>query len=465
MTLTASTPRSRSARLSPQARQRCADIAHQILQRIGDTALLEGHVARSMEQSDHGGWHVATLAQGHAGLALAHAVLSGAHYDHTVAVAHRDSASLYLRAAVEGTADDPLHTPSLCSGTAGLVLAAEVCVSAEPRFAPALTGLRSSFLNQVAEHPALEVQAEITDLDYDFMSGRAGVLAYAAQPQAQDSDAATALPAVSRLIEDLVWAGSRDSNEPHLWRWMINRDTAVSLSLQDESFPDNFLNLSVSHGLAAISGSLAMAAVNDQRQIQRVAPLLEMHADWLVRRAERDAEGALVWPTGYSVDAAGVEHRHGEANLASTWCYGGAGIAMALDNIAVALNDAKLAKLASASMRQHLQRALDWSSPVANLCHGAAGNVLLTMELASRLGDDTYDQALEEQVVALIGRADSNLPLLYDDLESGTTRVDQPGLLNGASGVALVLATAAAPNRPAWANTWMMSPASGAAGE
>jgi lantibiotic biosynthesis protein len=45
----------------------------------------------------------------------------------------------------------------------------------------------------------------------------------------------------------------------------------------------------------------------------------------------------------------------------------------------------------------------------------------------------------------------------YRNLEPGGGRIDQPGLLDGASGVALVLLAAATPVEPVWDRLFLLS--------
>jgi len=52
---------------------------------------------------------------------------------------------------------------------------------------------------------------------------------------------------------------------------------------------------------------------------------------------------------------------------------------------------------------------------------------------------------------------DPTAPLGYRDLESGGRRIDQPGLLTGAPGVALALLGATSPVEPAWARLFLLA--------
>src|SRR6266542_3420042 len=90
-------------------------------------------------------------------------------------------------------------------------------------------------------------------------------------------------------------------------------------------------------------------------------------------------------------------------------------------------------------------------------CHGVAG----LLQIALRFARDTQLPLLGEGVRALSDQLlEMNEPaslLGYRSFEPSGARVDQPGLLDGAPGVAMVLLAAAADVDPAWDRLFLLS--------
>ena len=66
-------------------------------------------------------------------------------------------------------------------------------------------------------------------------------------------------------------------------------------------------------------------------------------------------------------------------------------------------------------------------------------------------------RAAAAMAAGLLDRFDPAAPLGYRDLEPGGRRIDQPGLLTGAPGVALALLGATSPAEPAWARLFLLA--------
>jgi len=90
-------------------------------------------------------------------------------------------------------------------------------------------------------------------------------------------------------------------------------------------------------------------------------------------------------------------------------------------------------------------------------CHGRAGLLAITSTFARATGDDGFRRAAATMAAELVDQFDPAAPLGYRDLESGGRRIDQPGLLTGAPGVALALLGATSPVEPAWARLFLLA--------
>ncbi len=433
---------------------RLRDRATTVLDLIPAPASALALAERAEVQSRHGhGWLPASLAQGDAGLAVAHATLATTAHDPVVRQVATGRAITFLRAAVDSTQDHAIQESGLCNGMTGLLLAVDAVTEAEPRFLPARQQLLAQHLAHVEATPTLMSQAFHTDIDFDLMSGRAGTVAYLAT----NCDPAAGAAALSHLVADLTWVGMREETAPHAWRWMTNRLEAPSLSLRDDEFPDDFLNAGLSHGLAGITAALALAAARGHGGLDpAVRHVLASHVAWFRSTVTHDDLGPL-WPAGCAVAPSGIETPHGPPSTMVAWCYGSAGIGLALLNAGRALEDPAAVALGIAAVRGTILRDAERQVPgPATLCHGTAGIALLAAWLTALPGQEDMATHVDRLARRLLAQGDLDAPLIYRDLEFGTNPIDQPGLLNGAAGVALVLASLAAPRRPRWVDTWLL---------
>ena len=441
--------------LDPHLIHLLGERATQVLDRISTPKIAHELAARTESQSLHShGWYSPSLAQGDTGLALAHATLATTASDPLVQDTARARAITFLRAAIDATREHPLQDPGLCNGTTGVLIAIDTVVDAEPRFLPARQQLLAQHLAQIENTPPLATLDFYTDVDFDLMSGRSGTLAYL---MTADRPGPGASAALTRLVTDLTWAGGREEEAPRAWRWMTNRLDAPSLSLRDESFPDNYLNAGLSHGLAGVTASLALATRRGGGEVDpSITETLTSHVAWFLGTVTHDDFGP-VWPAGCAVDPFGHESPHGGPSLMAAWCYGSAGIGLALLNAGRVLRNATVVDLGIAALRGTILRDAERESPAPpTLCHGTAGLALLAAGLATLPGQQDMVPHVDRLARRLLDKGDLDAPVIYRDLEFGTNPIDQPGLLNGAAGVALVLATLTSTECPRWVNTWLL---------
>jgi hypothetical protein len=90
-------------------------------------------------------------------------------------------------------------------------------------------------------------------------------------------------------------------------------------------------------------------------------------------------------------------------------------------------------------------------------CHGVAGLLQITLRFANDTGDPIFVQAAADLTEQILGMYRPDHPLGFTDLEPGGNPVDQPGLLDGAPGVALALLAAATDVPPAWDRLFLLS--------
>ena len=202
--------------------------------------------------------------------------------------------------------------------------------------------------------------------------------------------------------------------------------------------PGGHANLGMAHGAAGILALLALAAdrghvVDGQREA------IEQLLTWFDTWRQESSDGPW-WPQWITRPALRARRPDQAAPGRPSWCYGGIGIARALQLAAIAVDDsarqhsAEQALLASLA-KSNLARIND-----PGLCHGMAG----IYQTVHRAACDSTDPALRRR-----------LPALAEDLgrlACATVHRDD-GLLTGRAGVELALETArqTAPPRSGWA--------------
>ena len=207
------------------------------------------------------------------------------------------------------------------------------------------------------------------------------------------------------------------------------------------AFPDGHHNCGLAHGLPGPLALLSIASLEGV-EVEGSRAAIDVAARWLAMHAHDGGSGPD-WPNAVPR----VEHPHAAAAPTSpsrpTWCYGSAGVARALWLAGEALDDDEYRDLAVRAMRGVLARpphARRITSPT--FCHGTAGLLQITLRFAEDTGLPDLADAATGLLVELLDEHEPGSLLGYRDVEPDDIRVDKPGLLDGVSGIALVLLNA-----------------------
>jgi lantibiotic biosynthesis protein len=99
------------------------------------------------------------------------------------------------------------------------------------------------------------------------------------------------------------------------------------------------------------------------------------------------------------------------------------------------------------------QRRID--SPT--FCHGVAGLLAITLRFAHDTGQHVFVEESRDLVRQLLDSYQPGSMLGFRNLETAEHEIDQPGLLDGAPGVALVLLAASMSVEPDWDRLFLLS--------
>ena len=284
-------------------------------------------------------------------------------------------------------------------------------------------------------------------LDYDLISGVAGVGVYALERLPHPAAVEILELAVS-LIDQ---AAEKDAQGA---RWKTPAELLPAW--QREICPNGYYNLGLAHGipgLIAFLGSVCAAGVARET----AQPLLEGAVSWLLRH-KLPPEKASTFTTWLT-----PEREHEESRVA--WCYGDAGLAAALLCAGEAVGRADWAQEAVAIMRKAALRPADTVGVMdAALCHGAAGVAHIYNRFYQATGVEAFHAAAVEWFERTLELRSFAAPegfagfAAFHRHDDGTPVWEpSPGLLEGAAGIALALLAAVSDVSPEWDRMLLLS--------
>ena len=188
------------------------------------------------------------------------------------------------------------------------------------------------------------------------------------------------------------------------------------------------------------------------------AEALRRSTAWLAAQSRPGRHGPQ-WPAAVPL---GSRDRAAAGPARPAWCYGNAGVARALWLSARALGDEPTARLALEALREALERqAAERPLDAPTVCHGTAGLAQVTLRTAAESGEPDLAAAARELCLELVERFDPDVPFGYRDITTGrrerALEVDDPTLLAGATGTALVLLASATGDDPGWDRALLLS--------
>jgi hypothetical protein len=286
--------------------------------------------------------------------------------------------------------------------------------------------------------------------EFDVISGLAGIGAYLLLRR-EDPGAAVALKAALRWLVALA----SDTGSPPRW-W-----TPAHLLGDEETaalYPHGNLNCGLAHG---IPGPLALMALALSHGIgvPGIEEAVDQLVGWLLGHRADDGWG-VNWPYAISLTHEGLPDRGAPTDGPSraAWCYGAPGVARALWFAGIARDRSDWRNLAVEAMEAVYRRpiaARQIDSPT--FCHGVAGLLQVTLRFANDTALPVFTDAAADLTDQLLSAYEPDSLLGYRNWEPGGTRVDQPGLLDGAPGVLLTLLAAATDSEPSWDRAFLLS--------
>ena len=284
---------------------------------------------------------------------------------------------------------------------------------------------------------------------FDQISGLSGVLLCALPSERQG------LKPVAPFVVRALAALALQQGDPPAWY------TPAEYLYDDEQrsyYPFGNLNLGLAHGIPGPLAALALAMRYGLGGPETSAATTTL-AEWLAAHVSLGADGPG-WETVVSLTRgpSGLAELPVHGVGRDAWCYGTPGAARALFLAGQVLDRSDLCNLAIEAMaavyrRQPEQRGID--SPT--FCHGVAGLLQITLRFHHDTQLPMFADAAGTLTRQILDAVEPDRPMAIASLEPGDNKVDQPGVLDGAAGVSLVLLSAASEVEPTWDRMFALS--------
>ena len=394
-------------------------------------------------------WLAPSLAQGDAGIALTCAYLDAWWPDE----GWDQAGHSYLSTAAVAAENSPQLSPAMFGGLTGLALAAWSLSRGATRYRNLMAALENALLPNVmtqAEGWDPPIMDGMSFGQFDVISGLAGIGAYLLLRREQPGAGA----ALESVLRALVALASDSGSRPRWWTpaHLLGDEEMAAL------YPNGNLNCGLAHGIPGPLALMALALA-DGIGVPGIEEAVDRLAGWIVGHRADDGWG-VNWPYAISLTQEGLPDRGAPTDGPSraAWCYGAPGVARALWLAGVARNRPEWGNLAIEAMEAVYRRpiaARQIDSPT--FCHGVAGLLQITLRFANNTGLPVFTNAACDLTEQLLSAYEPDSLLGYRNWEPGGTRVDQPGLLDGAPGVLLALLAAATDVEPSWDRAFLLS--------
>lgn len=430
------------------------DIARRLSPQAVEAAVA---AARQTDDTSFTNWRAAGLWGGYAGLAVL-----AASFDAVEPGCGWDSIGFdHLRRAVRGMERE--QSPAIgMAGLAGLATSASLLSRHGSRYDTLLTSLESALVERV-EHMSRGVLRSrphgVPVGLFDVITGLAGAGRYLLG-RAQSAPCRRAL---ETLLCALVYLSEEGADAVPHWHTTFLHSTDNLRKF----YPDGHVNLGLAHG---IPGPLALLSLSASQGVE----VAGQH-DSIVRIADRivKAQCSDEWGVGFPVAAsiltvckesssADLQDTRANVNAAAparaAWCYGPPGVARALWLAGIASGRSEYRDLALAAMIAVFERPIpNRQIDAPTLCHGVAGLLQITLRFARDGAGEIFSAAAKQLTAQLLDAHEPDSQFGYRDLKPSRQRTDNPGLLEGAAGVALVLLATATPAEPSWDRILLLS--------
>ncbi|RPK26123.1 lanthionine synthetase C family protein [Paenibacillus xylanexedens] len=395
-------------------------------------------------------WTEESLSNGHSGICLLMGELDylqpDAGWDY---IGHQ-----YLKELQNKLEQTGLHDLSLYGGLPGVLVAIRSLSRRGTRYQSMTEGI-ATWMEELAIKKVNELVENwgSTDLkigDYDTILGLSGlgrvILSYYDRP------------GMKKVWEQIVnwfklYCAKKEIGEETVPGWHISARSQFHAS-ETNQYPSGNFNLGLSHGIA---GPIALMSIAILKGLpaEPFKDQLSKLTDWLVQWKVNGEDG-IYWPGRVSYEEWKLGNLHVENKMhpRDSWCYGTPGIARAIWLAGNALENKELSNLALESYLD-MEKRIDMDGGLISptVCHGLSGWLLLIQRMYSETGEERLRMMRDRLVEKTLDFYKADSIFGYCDInwiDNKLQYIDEAGLLNGAAGVSLVLASLLSDKSPEW---------------
>ncbi|MBA2677305.1 MAG: lanthionine synthetase C family protein [Ktedonobacteraceae bacterium] len=400
--------------------------------RLKDAATLRAAMQAAPQQSampELLTWYPLSLAQGDTGLALVCAtfarVLQNDEWYH-LGHSHLSKAVQHIQSCRPAA----LSVTSLFGGLVGVAFATALLRGHSSRYTALLASLEVKIhsYGRVMVHKIREQHCGFEQHQYDLISGLTGLGTYLLTRSISHENQAL----LADVLACFVSLSEECDGVPNWYCEQVLFDKQ-----QQPLYRGGYVNCGMAHGVPGMLALMALARLAGFGDAS-LDESLARGARWLVNHRVQGPWG-MTWPSFYPVDPTESVSAPPPA-LHTGWCYGAPGIARSLWLVGKALANADLCQVADDAMAVVFATPQEQRGLVGpGLCHGQSGLLHITTCFAQDTCAQLYLNALPALLSELLARRDDHALLTYCDVEATGKRVDDPGFLNGAPGIALAL--------------------------
>ncbi|MGI8855726.1 MAG: lanthionine synthetase C family protein [Thermomicrobiales bacterium] len=282
-------------------------------------------------------------------------------------------------------------------------------------------------------------------MDYDLIVGPVGIGAYFLSCHG----AADADEVLHAILDRLILLSETRNGQ---LRFFIPPELQAT-ERHREQYPYGATDCGMAHGVPGPLALLALAALHGIKR-PGLDDAIRTLVTWLLTHRYADPWG-ITWP--YAIPPDGIPLPY-EGSSRAAWCYGSPGVAAALWHAGCALRDQSVKDIAIEAMHAVRIRPIETRGiPSPILCHGVAGLLQITMRFANYTCQESFVGMANELTRELVDLFEPTSLAGFRDLDPEGRKVDNPGLLDGATGVALALLAAATDAEPIWDRMFLLS--------
>ncbi|MFA7337079.1 MAG: lanthionine synthetase C family protein [Candidatus Obscuribacterales bacterium] len=351
----------------------------------------------------------------------------------------------YLVLALKSDDSYAINSLALHGGIAKLGFAAHLLSKSGVRYQSILKAIDSLVIKRALENVSrlkLQYHSQLRASDYDLIVGLCGTAVYLLSRDVDETRLT-----LQEVIATLVLISSNG--------FKIRGNYRVGFTAADASFELGLIDLGLAHGLAGVLATLSLAYSNNC-VVDGLEVAIRQIAELLINNTTKNLEEAK-WPYAIALDKQ-EELIPSDCGSRDAWCYGAPGIARSLWLAGTALNEDVFREFAMSAIENVAQRLIVEGVPrCPSFCHGKAGLLQIFLRFSIDTGSEVACQMLCHLFDELMQDFDLEAPLGFRSLSIGGCTIDDPTILNGACGIALVLLACGSNEDPCWDRMFLLS--------